>query len=103
MRVSTPASRDRSARRCHVALCALVLVAACRGGSDTKQTSQPATALQPGELVTVTQGTVATGPLIAGTLEAARGATLAAELGGTVREIGPELGERVTKGTVLVR
>lgn len=51
----------------------------------------------------VAPGTVSAGPLISGTLEASRGASLAAELGGTVLQVGPEIGDKVTKGTLLVR
>jgi RND family efflux transporter MFP subunit len=55
------------------------------------------------ELAVARRGTIESGPLISGTLEAARGAQVNAQLGGTVRAIGPELGERVARGALLAR
>ena len=49
------------------------------------------------------QTTLETGPRVSGTLEARERAIVRAEVGGQVVAAGPELGEPVTKGALLVR
>ena len=77
--------------------------AGCGEDEPAVPLTPPPTTIPRDELVTVKRGTIAAGPLIAGTLEASRRATIVAELGGTVREIGPELGDRVREGQLLAR
>jgi membrane fusion protein, multidrug efflux system len=103
MAALSPVCARRGARCCHAALCALVVAAGCDRGASQASSQPPPTAIPAGELVTVSHGTVSSGPLIAGTLEASRGATIVAELGGTVQEVGPEIGAHVAAGTILVR
>jgi RND family efflux transporter MFP subunit len=53
--------------------------------------------------VVAQRGSLETGPLISGTLQATRRAALHARLGGSIRQVGPELGERVRRGETLAR
>lgn len=82
----------------------LVLLAliACRQDSGPPP-PPPATQLPTEEVVTTEIGTVESGPLISGTLEAAHAASINARLGGTVQAIGPEIGDMVSRGTLLAR
>src|SRR5689334_8718354 len=61
----------------------------------------PVVQLAPADLVTARVGNVESGPLISGTLEASTSATIRAQLGGTIRRIGPELGQAVARGALL--
>jgi len=87
-------------RPAHIAL-VLALLASCGKDEPAAPPAPPPTSIPADELVTVEKGTIASGPVIAGTLEASRRATIVAELGGTVRSIGPELGDHVKKGQIL--
>lgn len=84
---------------------ALLLAACSKDEPEPAATAQqqPAAKLDKDELVTVATGTIETGPLISGTLEPANTANMIARLGGAVREIGPEIGQQVAKGTLLVK
>jgi RND family efflux transporter MFP subunit len=55
------------------------------------------------DVVTVQRGQLETGPRISGTLEAATRSVVRAEVGGTVLQVGPELGQAVKKGDLLAR
>ena len=84
---------------------ALVLCAACSKDAPEQPAAQapPPARLEKEELATVTRATIESGPLISGTLEPANTANMIARLGGSIREIGPEIGQRVTEGMVLVK
>jgi RND family efflux transporter MFP subunit len=82
----------------------LLLVGCSKDAAEPPAAQPPPPAkLDKEELVTVTKGKVETGPLISGTLEPANTANMIARLGGAVRQIGPELGEHVSKGALLVK
>jgi membrane fusion protein, multidrug efflux system len=59
--------------------------------------------LAPEDLVVAQSARIEDGPLVSGTLEAAYSATVRAQLGGTVQQIGPELGQTVQRGMLLAR
>lgn len=82
-----------------------LLLAACSKDESppASKTETPPAKLASDELTTVQEGTIETGPLISGTLEPANTANMIARLGGAVREIGPEIGQRVPKGALLVK
>jgi RND family efflux transporter MFP subunit len=63
----------------------------------------PAVKLAPEDVVTIKRGELETGPRISGTLEAATRSVVRAEIGGTVLQVGPELGQSVKKGDLLAR
>ncbi len=84
------------------ALACVLAAAGCRR-EQAAPPPPPPMQLAAGDLAVVRKGTVESGPLISGTLEAARGAQVNAQLGGAVRAIGPELGDRVSRGTLLAR
>ena len=84
----------------------LALVAfGCKKGAqhEPAPTETPAVKLAPEDVVTIKRGQLETGPRISGTLEAATRAVLRAEVGGTVLQVGPELGQAVKKGDLLAR
>jgi membrane fusion protein (multidrug efflux system) len=81
----------------------IVALAACGQREAAPPATPPAMQIARDEIAIVQYGRLASGPLISGTLEASRGATLVARTGGTVLEIGPELGDRVREGTLLAR
>lgn len=103
----SPASPRRTRLACTAALARALAVAlaigACGREPPPPVAPPPPVQLASSELAVVRRGTVETGPLISGTIEAARGAQVNAQLGGTVREIGPELGDRVERGALLAR
>jgi membrane fusion protein (multidrug efflux system) len=98
--VCAPLSSVNSSIR---AILIATLVAACSRQDAAPAPTSTATRIAPDEIAIVQYGRLASGPLISGTLEASRGATLVARTGGTVLEIGPELGDRVREGTLLAR
>jgi RND family efflux transporter MFP subunit len=65
--------------------------------------TQPSVALNPDELVTVTQHSLQTGPHIAGTLTARDRATITTQVSGAVRQVYAELGDTVRRGELLAR
>ncbi len=90
--------------RLSIGIALIAALAAGCGRQDAPPTAAPsATRIASDEIAIVQYGRLASGPLISGTLEASRGATLVARTGGTVLEIGPELGDRVREGTLLAR
>ncbi len=81
-------------------------LAACKKPSPTEtktQGEEPAIKLAPEDIVTVQRGELQTGPRISGALEASLRSVVRAETGGTVLQIGPELGQPVKKGDLLAR
>jgi membrane fusion protein, multidrug efflux system len=85
----------------HLAL----LTAGCTSTEAEKATSEAAPAVRIGSenVVTVQRGTIVTGPIISGELQAAREATIRAELGGSVEQVNVEEGQAVRVGTLLGR
>src|SRR5688572_2983426 len=78
----------------------------CVGCGRPEETAAPPAvpvALGKESVVTVERGPIATGPRIAGALEAEQRAVLRAELGGSVLAVHAELGDAVPKGKVLAR
>lgn len=69
----------------------------------TKAEMAPALQIAAEDVVKVIQGEIQTGPRISGTLEASQRAVIRAETNGAVVKIGPELGQTVKKGEMLLR
>jgi RND family efflux transporter MFP subunit len=80
---------------------AFALVACHR--EDKTPPPPPPIQLAAGDVITARTATVEAGPMVSGTLEAAQSATVRAQLGGTVKQIGPELGETVKARALLAR
>jgi membrane fusion protein, multidrug efflux system len=90
----------------HLALLACLASAACTNTEAEKasEPTAPATVRIGAEnVVAVKRDTVVTGPIISGELQAARDATIRAELGGSVVEVNVEAGQAVRAGTLLGR
>jgi RND family efflux transporter MFP subunit len=82
-----------------------LLVAGCGGGgSQAAAPAEPAVVEIGAEnVLTVEPSSISVGPLISGELRAEREATVRAEIGGSIIEVGPEEGQAVKRGTVLAR
>ena len=86
---------------------AAALGSACsKADADAKaaEAAQPAV-IEIGKenVVIVTNGTLRVGPIVSGTLSAAREATVRAEVGGSVLKVGPDEGEAVKRGQMLAQ
>ena len=100
-------SRPRLARAV-VALAFSTMTAlsmACSEKVEPSTTPAPPAPLQIGQenVVTVMADTVVVGPILSGELRPQREATIRAELGGSMIEVGVDEGQPVTKGTLLGR
>jgi RND family efflux transporter MFP subunit len=84
-------------------LVALVALAGCKRDRAAQQQQPPAPPVQlaPADVIAAKTAMIETGPLVSGTLEAARSATVRAQLGGTVLRIGPEIGQTVAENALL--
>jgi RND family efflux transporter MFP subunit len=82
-------------------LCFPLFSACRRGGAKAENEPPPPTVVGPADAVIVTPGTLATGPVLSGTLNAQRAATLRAELAGAVIDTPIEPGTPVRRGQVL--
>jgi RND family efflux transporter MFP subunit len=83
-------------------LVALVALAVCKRDQAAQQPPPPPPVqLAPADVSAARTATIETGPLVSGTLEAARSATVRAQLGGTVLRIGPEIGQAVAENALL--
>jgi RND family efflux transporter MFP subunit len=71
--------------------------------SQPSETAAQPVLLGPENIVTVQETTLATGPIISGSLSAIREAEVRAETSGPVREAKVEAGQRVKAGAVLAR
>jgi membrane fusion protein (multidrug efflux system) len=82
-----------------------VLTAACSQKVDGESAAPPPLAVQIGaeNVVSVESGTIVVGPIISGELSPTREATVRAELGGAILEVGVEEAQPVTKGALLAR
>jgi membrane fusion protein, multidrug efflux system len=85
-----------------LAIAAVLAATACKGEAPTRS-PPPMVQLAPEDVVVARTATIEAGPLVSGTLEAAHGAAVRAQLGGTVQRIGPELGQIVRRGDLLAR
>lgn len=74
-------------------------------GCETKEPveSDAAVLLGPENIVQVERRSISTGPLLSGSLEPRQQAALAAEVSGSVTQVGVEVGERVEQDQVLAR
>ena len=77
----------------------------CGRGEKAKaeETAPPPVLLGPENIGVVQETTLATGPIISGSLTAVREAEVRAETGGPVREVRVQAGQRVSSGTVLAK
>jgi len=83
----------------------LLGLSACGGGDqpNTAEAPPPPILLGPENVGVAQETTLATGPIISGSLTAVRQAEVRAETGGPVREVRVQAGQRVTAGTVLAK
>jgi RND family efflux transporter MFP subunit len=77
--------------------------AACAAPEPTAAAEPSAVRIGQENVVKVAPGTVVVGPIISGELRAEREATIRAELGGSMLEVGVEAGQTVSRGTLLGR
>lgn len=77
----------------------------CNNGpaTETKDTTATAVTIGAENFAIVAQGQIQTGPSISGTLQPSRLATMRAQIAGAVLMAGAEQGQRVGRGTLLVR
>jgi RND family efflux transporter MFP subunit len=79
-------------------------ITACQGGaSATDQLELPPVSLDPGEVVVLRVEQLTSGPLVSGSLEPDRQATLRAEIPGVVRRMLAEPGQAVSAGQLLAQ
>lgn len=91
-----------------LAVCVPILalsIAACSQKVDGEAPAPAPIAVQVGaeNVVSVESGTIVVGPIISGELSPTREATVRAELGGAILEVGVEEAQAVSKGTLLAR
>ena len=84
---------------------AVLGLAGCKGDdkAGAEQNAPPPVLLGPENIAIVQETTLATGPIISGSLTAVREAEVRAETSGPVRESRVEAGQRVKAGAVLAR
>jgi RND family efflux transporter MFP subunit len=82
----------------------VTLIAACAGAPDEDIREGDATVVvSAGDVALVSVGEVEAGPLLTGSLEPERSATVLAEISGAVLRVSAEPGESVPRGAVIVR
>lgn len=83
----------------------LLATAGCKQDSDARaeENAPPPVLLGPENIVAVQETTLATGPVVSGSLMPAREADVRAETGGTVLQTSVEAGQKVKAGQVLGR
>jgi RND family efflux transporter MFP subunit len=82
----------------------LVVAVGCAGPPDEELGERDVSVMvSSDDLVIVTLGEIEAGPLLSGSLEPARSATLRSEISGSVLRVAAEPGQRVAAGTVLVQ
>jgi membrane fusion protein, multidrug efflux system len=99
-------ARHGTARRLGAAVIAAasLLLAACRGGRPASaEPDGDAVTVGPENIYIVRQAVLHSGPVISGSLEPERQATVRAQVGGAVLQTYAEPGDRVKRGTVLAR
>jgi membrane fusion protein (multidrug efflux system) len=96
----------------HTLALALVLgsalvAAGCGRTSASEAAAEPAAPavveIGPENTVAVTSAEISVGPLVSGELKPQREATVRAEIGGGILRVGPEEGQRVSRGAFLAR
>ena len=92
-------------RRESIGLLLLLGAAGCKQDSDAsaEENAPPPVLLGPENIIAVQETTLATGPVISGSLMPAREADVRAETGGTVLQTRVEAGQQVKAGQVLGR
>jgi RND family efflux transporter MFP subunit len=81
-----------------------LLLSACATEAEKASAGEPAAVRVGAEnVVSVSAGTVVVGPIISGELTAAREATVRAEIGGAIVDVGAEEAQTVAKGALLAR
>jgi RND family efflux transporter MFP subunit len=86
------------------ALTLLSSIAACRSSdSEAEQPAQTAVLIGPENIVIVDSVEIASGPTISGSLQPEVASAIRAEIGGSVLQTNAEVGQRVTRGTLLAR
>ena len=89
-----------------IALLGASLAAACgtkSEGSETAPTEAPPVLLGPENLFVAEQRKIQSGPVVSGTLDAERAATIRADLPSTVTQVLADAGQSVTRGQLLAR
>lgn len=80
-----------------------VLLLGCGGPGDAPEAAAEPVVLGPEDVVVAGTATIASGPRISGSLEAARKAVMRAEAAGSVEEVAAEIGQPVKRGDLLAR
>jgi RND family efflux transporter MFP subunit len=86
---------------CTVAVLALALVCACAGAPEEDLGESGTVVVSAEDLVVVTVGEIEAGPLLSGSLQPERSATVLAEISGTVLRVSAEPGQSVSRGVVV--
>ena len=90
-----------------VAVAPVVLALAGCGGGDAPQAAAPAgpavVEIGAENVIRATPSQISVGPLISGELRAEREATVRAEIGGSIIQVGPEEGQAVKRGALIAR
>jgi membrane fusion protein, multidrug efflux system len=98
-----------AARRTALAACLVqvgLLVAACGGGNGSQAAAPAGPAvveIGAENVIRVSPSQISVVPLISGELRAEREATVRAEIGGSIIQVGPEEGQAVKRGALLAR
>lgn len=96
--------RGASIRGAGIALGIALAVTACGGGeAESREVEPEAVAIGAGNLAVARSEPISTGPVLTGTLQAERAATVRAEVGGSVVSVSAEEGQRVGAGQLLGR
>lgn len=83
---------------------AALLLSACGGGeAESREVEAEPVSIGKGSVTVVASEPIASGPILSGTLEAERAATVRAEAGGSVLGTSAEEGQRVGAGQLLAR
>lgn len=89
-----------------LAVFGVLFTLACGGGGAGEETTEEADAavlVGPETIVIVDSAELSSGPSLSGTLEPERVSAIRAEVGGTVLQTTAEVGQSVTRGTLLAR
>lgn len=87
----------------YIALAATLLLAGCKGKAEETPAAPPPALLGPENIAVADTATLMAGPVISGTLTPELGATVRAEITGSVIEVDADQGMAVRKGQVLGR
>ncbi len=87
----------------HIALAAFLILAGCKSKAEETPAAPPPALLGPENIAVADTATLVAGPVISGTLTPELGATVRAEIGGSLVEVDADQGMTVKKGQVLGR